>query len=405
LRSFLRGYSEGDGAEMKVLFYRYKSILEPDIMRTFYEFGLSVIRYEREIDVKDDSPSAAVKLFSRFLMDHPVDFIFSVNFFPHVSEVAQIFHLRYVSWIVDSPVLELYTRMIKNSVNRVFIFDRALYNEIHPLNPDCVFHLHLAGSVNGRKTVLSRKQPDLERFYHPVSFVGSLYSEKDPMTQIKGLSPYIEGYLEGIMNVQERVYGYYFIDDLLTDEVVEAMKKSLPLYHIPEESFLTEKKLMSLFYIGNHITAMERQDTFRALSEKQDTYIYTGSDTSGLPAIHNMGLANTLLEMPHIFHGSKININTTSKAIRTGLPLRIFDILSCGGFCLSNYQDEIEELFVPGEEIVTYSSIDELTELCAYYLDHEKERQEIAEAGFLRLSRDYTYEITMQKLLFKAFSK
>lgn len=390
---------------MKVLFYRYRSILEPDIMHTFDEFGLETVAYEREMTVKDDTPAESVKHFSRFLMENPCDFIFSINFFPHVSEVAQIFHLRYVTWVVDAPVLELYTRMIRNSCNRVFIFDRALYDEIHPLNPDCVFHLHLAGSVSSRREIIEHPGKGADRFAHPVAFVGSLYSEKDPMDQVHDLDDYTRGYLEGIMSTQEKVYGYYFIDELLTDEVVAKLKRSLPVYQIPEESFLTDEKLMSLFYIGNHITAMERADTFRRLSDSTDTYIYTGSDTSAMPAIHNMGLANTLLEMPLIFNRSMININTTSKAIRTGLPLRIFDILSCGGFCISNYQEEIAELFTPGEEIVMYSSIEELCDLVAYYLGHDAKRKEIAHAGYERLARDYTYEVTMQQLLYKAFEK
>lgn len=389
---------------MKVLFYRYRSILEPDILHTFEEFGLEIIRYEREITVKDDSPSMATRYFADFLMDHPCDFIFSINFFPYVSEVAQLFHLRYVSWIVDAPVLELYTKAITNSCNRTFIFDRALYDEVHPYNPDCIFHLHLAGSVSER-TKMIHESRGTDGYSHPVAFVGSLYSEKDPMADMSGLDSYTRGYLDGIMRAQERVYGYYFIDELLTDDIVHTMKKSLPLYVIPEESFLDDRRLMSLFYIGNHITAMERADTFRMLSECADTYIYTASDTSAMPHLHNMGLANSLTEMPLIFNRSQININTTSKAIRTGLPLRIFDILSCGGFCLTNYQEEIADLFTPGEEIVMYSSIEEMCELVRFFLDHDRRRREIAHAGYERLCRDYTYEKVMQELLYRAFEK
>lgn len=387
---------------MKVIFYRYRSILEPDILHTFEEFGLEVIRYEREMTIKDDSPSEATRHFADFLIEHPGDFIFSVNYFPHVSGVAQLFHLRYVSWIVDAPVLELYTKSITNSCNRTFIFDKALYDEIHPYNPACIFHLHLAGNVTSREQMIEQSS-DTDGYAYPVAFVGSLYSEKDPMTDMKQTDEYTQGYLEGIMRAQEKVYGYYFIDELLTDEIVASMKKSLPVYKIPEESFLTDRKLMSLFYIGNHITAMERADTFKNLSESTDTYIYTGSDTSAMPRIHNMGLANSLTQMPLIFNRSAININTTSKAIRTGLPLRIFDILSCGGFCLSNYQEEIAELFTPDEEIVMYSSIEEMCDLVHYYQEHEHRRREIAHAGFERLKRDYTYEKVMQELLFTAF--
>lgn len=109
--------------------------------------------------------------------------------------------------------------------------------------------------------------------------------------------------------------------------------------------------------------------------------------------------------MPLIFHYSKININTTSKAIRTGLPLRIFDIMSAGGFCLSNYQAEIPELFSVGEEIVLYSSYEELMDLTSYYLFHDEERREIAAAGFERVKKDYSLEKQIEKMMLMAYGQ
>ncbi|MQN02269.1 MAG: spore maturation protein CgeB [Lachnospiraceae bacterium] len=392
---------------MKVIFVRYGSLNEPDIIATFKEFGIEVIEYSREVTVKNDYPSTSLKLLNEFVEKHPCDFLFSINFFPYVSELANIYHLRYISWVVDAPVLELYTRPITNKYNRTFIFDRAVYNEIHPLNPDCVFHLPLAGSVKRRMQVIdSASEEQKQRFSHEIAFVGSLYSEKDPYhLSAKGLSMHTAGYIDGILKAQESVYGYFFIEDLLTDEITKEIKNALPNFpYAPEGSFLTDKRTVAQEYLGNAVTAIERDDTFKMLSEHFDTSIYTGSDTSGMPKIHNLGLAKSLEEMPIIFHESKININTTSKTIRTGLPQRIFDITSCGGFCISNYQEEIPELFVPGEEIVMYESLDELRGLCAYYLEHDERRREIAYAGFEKTKNNYTYETIMQKLLYTAFS-
>jgi len=104
-----------------------------------------------------------------------------------------------------------------------------------------------------------------------------------------------------------------------------------------------------------------------------------------------------------IFKYSKINLSLTSKAIRTGLPLRIFDILSCGGFLVSNYQEEIPELFTPGEDLMMYGSYEELEEICRYFLTHEQERLEIAECGYNHLKNNYTYEKQIEKLLLTAW--
>ena len=97
--------------------------------------------------------------------------------------------------------------------------------------------------------------------------------------------------------------------------------------------------------------------------------------------------------MPLIFHYSKINLNITSKSIRSGLPLRIFDILGCGGFLLTNYQPELSNYFTPGYDLVCYSSEDELLEKTEYYLSHEKERIETIfnclRNHFYHISADY----------------
>jgi spore maturation protein CgeB len=107
--------------------------------------------------------------------------------------------------------------------------------------------------------------------------------------------------------------------------------------------------------------------------------------------------------MPIIFKETKINLNITSKAIRYGLPLRIFDILCCGGFVISNYQPEIPELFTPGEDLVMYGSQEELGELIAYYLEHDGERREIAHNGLETLKANYTYEKQIAKIFEMAF--
>ena len=394
---------------MRVLFYRYGSICEPDIIMTFKNAGFTVDEHTVEMSQKDITPKDAIKKLSDRLMDHGADFVFSINFFPYVSEVCNVFHIRYLCWIVDSPVMELYTSSIKNEYNRVFIFDRALYREIEPYNPGHIFHLPLAAAV-GPKDELFKKTSEStkERFSHDIAFVGSLYTEKCPYDKLSKKAPAkLRGYLDGIMAAQEKVYGYYFIEDLLNDETVDGFIKNFPtFYRQPEGTYLTDKRTLAQLYIGNKISANERVHTFFRLASEYEVSIYTASDTSRMPAgLKNMGLAKTLTEMPVIFHEAGINLNITSKIIRTGLPLRIFDILSCGGFLITNYQEEIPELFTPGEDLMMYGSVDELVELCGYYLDHQAEARDIAEHGYDTLRLNYTYDLQMEKLLLTAFEK
>lgn len=394
---------------MKIFFYRYGSIMEPDIIDTFREFGFEVYEYTKEVTDKNYLPGKAVRDVSAFLQKNPCDIAFSINFFPFLSDVANIFHIRYVSWTVDSPVMELYSSEIKNEWNRTFIFDKADFLDVSPFNPDHIFYLPLGANTSKKEKLFNETSDTLkEKFSHDVAFVGSLYSEKCPYDKLSSkTSDLLRGYLDGIMAAQERVYGYYFIEELLTNDMILEFKNNHPsFYEDPGASeLLTDKRTLSQLYIANKITANERQHTFALLSENFDTSIYTASDTTSLPKIHNLGLAKSLTEMPVIFNSSKININTTSKAIRSGLPLRIFDILSAGGFCLSNYQSEIPELFSVGEEIVLYSSYDELIDLTQYYLTHDSERREIARAGYERVKKDYSLEKQLEKMMLMAYGQ
>ncbi len=374
---------------------------------TFKNAGFTVDEYTTEMTVKDAPASATVEQLSHYLLDHPADFVFSINFFPYVSEVCNIFHIRYLCWIVDSPVMELYTSSIENEWNRVFLFDRALYNEIEPYNPGHIFHLPLAAAVGSKDELFAKTtQSTRDRFTHDIAFVGSLYTEKCPYDKLSPKTPEkLRGYLDGIMAAQEKVYGYYFIEDLLSDETVKGFIDNFPtFYRQPGDTHLTDRRTLAQLYIGNKISANERVHTFTRLSQAYDVNIYTASDTKKMPpGLHNMGLAKTLTEMPIIFREAGINLNITSKIIRTGLPLRIFDILSCGGFLITNYQEEIPELFTPGEDLVMYGSVDELIDLCGYYLDHREEARQIARHGYDTLRLNYTYDLQMEKLLLMAF--
>ena len=103
--------------------------------------------------------------------------------------------------------------------------------------------------------------------------------------------------------------------------------------------------------------------------------------------------------MPLIFHKSAINLNITSKPIRSGIPLRIWDILACRGFVLTNFQLEIPDYFTIGESIAVYENEEDLMEQCRYYLAHQTRAKEIAENGFLLVSKHHTYRHRMEQLL------
>ena len=104
-----------------------------------------------------------------------------------------------------------------------------------------------------------------------------------------------------------------------------------------------------------------------------------------------MGSVDYWSEMPKVFRESKINLNFTIPNIKSGIPLRVWDVLGSKGFLLTNYQAEIPYYFEEGKDLVCFDGIEDLREKVAYYLEHEEERLQIAENGYRKVKEYHTY--------------
>ena len=157
--------------------------------------------------------------------------------------------------------------------------------------------------------------------------------------------------------------------------------------------------------LNRHISRLERKKVLETIGNRRKIDLYTGSDTSEIlaPGIVNKGYADYFQDMPVIFNTSKINLNITSKSIVSGIPLRVFDIMGCGGFVLSNYQPELAELFENGREVVLYESVADMEEKIEYYLAHEEERKEIARQGCRKVQEIYRFEMRVSEILKTVF--
>lgn len=389
---------------MEILFYRYNSICEPDIIQVFENFGITVHREEMEMHDKNITPRLCSARVAEWILSHPLSFVFTVNFFPAISYTCNHFKVPYVCWSVDSPVPELFSNALKNEYNRIFLFDKAQYDFFAPVNPSCIHYLPLATNVKRwEQVILSMTEEDYRQYGSDVSFVGSLYTEKckyDTLVSSGKLSDYTRGFVDGLIESQLHVYGYNFIMDNLTDRVVSEISSADPQFYHGTDTFMdTDRYLVAHQYIGMKLAAVERQRTLAALAEHFSVNLYTRSDASTLSKVHNRGGASTLTEMPKVFQASKINLNMTMRPIETGLSLRVWDVLGCGGFLLTNYQAELPSYFEIGKDLDAYESLPELLEKVQYYLTHEEERIEIAIHGYEKTARLHSYENRLAEMI------
>lgn len=381
---------------MKIYLLEWKSFGNEDIKEIFAEMGHKVVSVPfSDTKMKADEIE---KLLLQKHADVDCDFIFSFNYFPEVSQCCQKLGLKYVSWVYDSPHISVYSFTVINSCNYIFLFDFALYDELHSGGIHTVYYLPLA--INEKRLQRMHLSKGSVKYHHDIAFVGSLYSEPKHRLYDKfaGVNPYSKGYLDAIIDAQKKVYGRYFLKEMLSPDIVEEMQKAYPTD--PNAStVLSPEDIYADYVLARQVTALERKEILTLLGKKHLVDLYTYENDVKIPGVLNHGKIDYYDDMPYVFHNSKINLNITLRSIKSGIPLRALDIMGSGGFLLSNYQIEYDEYFIPGEDYVFYEDYYDLEEKVKYYLSHEKERQEIAANGCRKVWAEHNYRTRIEMIL------
>lgn len=389
---------------MKILFYRYNSICEPDYIDAFSKLGVSVVE-DRDGMKKDLSIEQEYQNLGNMISEHKPMFVFSINFFPFLSILCDRLNIVYVAESVDCPVFEIFDVVIRNKINRLFLFDKMQYLSVKDENPEGIFYLPLGSATERTQALLGN---DFTPEYD-ISFVGSLYKEKDwfrglklPEKDKERLTDMIRGQLE------DSCSGMAYLDSKLTQEDIETVKRA------DENFFKIDKAVRDLNrfvvlndYLAPHAAYLERLAILSCLADELEgvtTHLFTRSETDGLSAkVKVHGGVKTLEEMPFVFRNSRINLNISLRSIQTGLPQRIWDVLACGGFLLTNEQAEIPDFFTTGVHLETYRTREELLEKARYYLEHEDERRKIAENGFKEVNEKHTVLMRVMSIVKMVF--
>jgi spore maturation protein CgeB len=239
---------------------------------------------------------------------------------------------------------------------------------------------------------------------YDVTFLGRLYDDETNFyNQISYLPPYYKGFFEGIINTQMNLYGIDLSSYLITDKVIEDIATYIK-FDTYDELFLTDRDFI-IEMIQKKITEKERIETLQLISEKYELTHFAPTRSNQLPRAHYGGYVDYVSEMPLVFNNSKININISLRSILSGVPLRCIDIMAAGGFLISNYQQELSELFEPDKDLVIYESRADLMNKIEYYLSHDDERESIARNGQAKVAQNFDYMCIVPRIFDIVFPK
>lgn len=384
---------------MHILMYRWKAYNYRDIEQTFLLLGHTVDNIEQELGSYDVSPEFERVIEEKIRGTH-YDMVFTVNYFPLISNVCERTGVNYVSWTCDNPLISMYHESVFHDCNYIFTFDKTNYLEFRGMGVKHIWYLPLAVDTERMDALLgapekagrrkAAQDTEMQKYRGDVAFVGSLY-ERNSYDKIKNRLPeYLRGYFDAVMEAQLNISGANIVEPMLTTNILEQLQEYFQLEK-SEGSFSDLGLIFQTTVLGFKIAEIERRRALIELSKHYRVNVYSNSDVSDLLRIQYCGSVDYWSEMPKVFRMSKINLNFTIPNIKSGIPLRIWDVLGCGGFLLTNYQAEIPYYFKEGEDLVCFDSLEDLCEKVGYYLEHEEERKRIAWNGYRKVREKHSY--------------
>lgn len=397
---------------MHILMYRWKAYNYRDIEQTFLLLGHTVDNIEQELGSYDVSPEFERVIEEKIRGTH-YDMVFTVNYFPLISNVCERTGVKYVSWTCDNPLISMYHESVFHDCNYIFTFDKTNYLEFRGMGVKHIWYLPLAVDTERMDALLgapeefgtaesvlaeigkagrrkAAQDPEMQKYRGDVAFVGSLY-ERNSYDKIKNRLPeYLRGYFDAVMEAQLNISGANIVEPMLTTNILEQLQEYFQLEK-SEGSFSDLGLIFQTTVLGFKIAEIERRRALIELSKRYKVNVYSNSDVSDLLRIQYCGSVDYWSEMPKVFRMSKINLNFTIPNIKSGIPLRIWDVLGCGGFLLTNYQAEIPYYFEEGEDLVCFDGLEDLCEKVGYYLEHEEERKRVAWNGYRKVREKHSY--------------
>ncbi len=387
---------------MNCLIVKTRDLAMNDLFSAAVESGLGSEAVNIDCETLDYDEKA-VSFLVDYLDKYHADIVLSMNFAPSVSAACEKRAVPYAAYIYDLPLQSLYSKEAFNEVNHLFLFDKKEIELQRSRGLKNLHYLPLAANVS-RMGKLSLTKKDEEDFSCNISFVGNQYADGRFAYYRERLNEKFRDELNNIaFSVIGRWDGHDYLKGSMSEELIGEMLKLSE--ESPEEKLgIPNRIYFEEVIIARAVAYTERRMMLERLSDMAPRWY--GADAEEKDHIEGVNYYPRLYyedTLPKAYNFSRINLSTCLHSISSGIPLRVFDIMGAGGFIMTNYQSEIEELFELGKEIVVYHSFEEMRELAQFFLRNEAARLNILLSGYKRVSREYNYREALLKIIEAVF--
>jgi len=326
------------------------------------------------------------------------DFIFTINHLGFDREGALLALLDEIempcaSWFVDSPhlIIPHYRRATTQHCG-LFVWDHCAVGEMRTRGMDHVFHVPLGADVQRFRPIPDHENPRA-KIDSAVGFVGNSMVKKCA-ARLAGMD------IPDVLHCSLQALGEHFSRHS-TREPEEVVKRWDPGVRAAYESLPGKEKADVNTLIMWEATRVYRMACVNKLLHFKPLI---AGDKGWLElfdrgAFHYHPEVSYYSELPLLYNALPVNFNATSRQMKGAVNQRVFDVPACRSFLITDYEEQIEELFEVGKEVICYRHIDEIQDLVDYYLKHENERNRIAQKGYERVMRDHAYGSRMKFII------
>ena len=393
-RVFNRRRLSKDSLDMAILDTGY--FLVQEIVRAAERLGHNVHRIP--VPERWTIPGERLKSVMDSINSLRPDFLLTINHLGFDSEGLMAgfltrMRLPFASWFVDSPILILGASPENvTEFCSIFLWDSDYTSNIKALGYEHIHFLPLATDETIFKPGNGAINP-LQSWACGLGFVGTSMVEAvwDKQVQL-GLDGQV---LSLVDQAAER-----FIDS--PDLTPIRILRELGLLERPELQAMGKEEFKDLEgLVIWRATQLYRLNVVQALGPLKPT-IVGDEKWSDLLGADDFVIRESLSyydELPRFYPVCRVNLNCTSRQMKTGVNQRVFDVPACGGFLLTDDQAQLAELFEVGHEVICYRNAEEALNLARYYLDHEHARTDVSSAARRCVLARHTYVHRMEALI------
>lgn len=387
---------------LNILFLFTNIFKNYDIIWALMDLNCNVDNIEdRFSSIENNTDGLLTKLHDK-LNNNNYDFVLSYGFCPDISNVCNEHNVKYAAWTYDSFDFSLHKEAVNNECNYIFIFDKWEMQLVKRAHPNAkVYHLPLAANL-ARIGGLDISEDDKLKYTSDITFIGNLYNhnEYDELKNVFSISD--QEYFDDVFCYFAGKWSGESIYNWFSEDEAEYIQSILPSY-TNNDYDIDNRYYYAATILGRKLGQLDRIMILNRLADNYNVSLHTNNEayTSALRGITIKPYVNYFDDMNKVFFLSKINLNVTVRGIRTGIPLRCFDIMASGGFLLSSYQEELAEVFEPGVDMDVFYDMDDLEDKVKYYLSHDDERKKIAYNGYIKVKSSHTYINRLEEIIMK----